>query len=363
MSLPHLKGKRTRIRNYLEKELSALRTLLAVETGSIVFHDLINEIDKYIRILNEVSEKLGTACADLSIEATNQDRDQKYEKFIEEDNGLVTTVIDCISELERRKRAVNELMVPRKSAEPALAEQVVQLQTQLEQLMIERQQSREGSAIQGSHQRSVNLPKLEIPYFNGDKLRWSEFWDTFDASVDQNNNLSNIEKLSYLNSKLTGEAKQAVPGIYLSNKNYEVTKALLKERFGSSQSVVNSHYTQLINMKPAFNSTKGLRTLYDQFERHLRSLEALKQDTNQDVFVNIMTSKIPKEVLLQLQFQRGAKIKWTVGRLRELLSDYISVREETEEQCNNACCSREAGTSLLRMDVHRLSVLRWFCCC
>ena len=226
-------------------------------------------------------------------------------------------------------------MVPRKSTEPALAEQVVQLQTQLEQLMIERQQTQEGSAIQGSHQRSVNLPKLEIPYFNGDKLRWSEFWDTFEATVDQNNNLSNIEKLSYLNSKLTGEAKQAVSGIYLSNENYEVTKALLKERFESSQSVVNSHYTQLINMKPAFNSTKRLRTLYDQFERHLRSLEALKQDTNQDVFVNIMTSKIPKEVLLQLQFQRGAKIKWTVGRLRELLSDYISVREETEEQCNN----------------------------
>ena len=51
-------------------------------------------------------------------------------------------------------------------------------------------------------------------------------------------------------------------------------------------------------MKSAFNSTKGLRTLNDQFER----LEALKQDTNQDVFVNCLTSKIPREVLLQLQF-------------------------------------------------------------
>ena len=336
MSLPHLKGKITRFRNYFEKELSAVRTLLAVETGSFEFHDLINEIDNYIRILNELSEKLDTTCADLSIEATNQDRDQEYEQFIEEDNRLATTVIDCISELERRKRAFNELMVPRKSAEPALAEQAVQLQTQLEQLiMIERRQTQEGSAIQGSHQRSVNLPKLEIPYFNGNKLRWSEFWDTFEATFDQNNNLPNIEKLSYLNSKLTGEAKQAVSGIYLSNKNYEVTKALLKERFGSSQSVVNSNYTQLINMKPAVKSTKGLCTLYDQLKRHLRSLQALNQDTNQDVFVNIMTSKIPKEVLLQLQFQRGAKIKWPVGRLRDLLSDFISVKEETEEQCNN----------------------------
>ena len=82
-----------------------------------------------------------------------------------------------------------------------------------------------------------------------------------------------------------------------------------------------------MNMNPAFNSTKVLRTLYDQFERHLRSLEALKQDTNQDVFVNIMTLKIPKGVLLQLQFQRGAKIKWTVGRLRGLLSLYTLVGE------------------------------------
>ena len=71
-------------------------------------------------------------------------------------------------------------------------------------------------------------------------------------------------------------------------------------------------------MKPTFNSTKGLHTLHKQFERHPRSLEALKQDTNQDVFVNIMTSKNPKEVLLQLQIQRGATVKLTVSMLREL---------------------------------------------
>ena len=141
MSLLHLKGKITRFRNYLEKELTAVRTRLAVETGSIDFHDLIKEIDNDIRILNELSEKLDTVCADLSIEATNQDRDHEYEQFIEEDNRLATTVIDCISELERRKRTGEELVVPRKSAEPALAEQVAQLQTQLEQLMIKRHQN------------------------------------------------------------------------------------------------------------------------------------------------------------------------------------------------------------------------------
>ena len=57
--------------------------------------------------------------------------------------------------------------------------------------MMERQYRQEGSETQQSHYRSVNLPKLEIPFFNGDKLRWSEFWDTFEATVDQNGHLSN----------------------------------------------------------------------------------------------------------------------------------------------------------------------------
>ena len=157
---------------------------------------------------------------------------------------LLATVIDCISELKRCKRTVNELMVQRKSAEPALAGQVVQLQTQLDQ----RDNTHRKNQQFKDHILDQLPPKLEIPYFNGDKLRWSEFWDTFEGTVDQNNNLSNTEKLSYLNSKLTGEAKQAVSGIYCSNENYEVTKVLLKEIFGRSQSVTNSHYTQLINM-------------------------------------------------------------------------------------------------------------------
>ncbi|MEW8544133.1 MAG: DUF1759 domain-containing protein, partial [Candidatus Thiodiazotropha sp.] len=358
MSLSHLKGKRTRFRNILEKELRAGRTLLAVEIGSLDLYDLIDEIDNLIKTLTAQSEKLDAACAELSIEAKNSDRDQEYEQFIEEDNSVMTAVFDCISELERRRKEVKDLIIAQgKSTEPPLEEQMVQMRTQLEQLMIEKQPRQEGLGAQSQRHSSVNLPKLEIPSFNGDKLRWSEFWDTFEATVDQNSTLSNIEKLTYLNSKLVGDAKQAVSGILLSNDNYSVAKTLLKERFGDAQSVVNSHYTQLINMKTAVNSTKGLRSLYDQFERHFRSLEAMGQDTNQDVFVSIMTSKIPKDVLLQLQIQKGAKVKWTVSRLRELLGDYISAREQTDQQCNTESSDNSPSTSrMLRSSTEALVV-------
>ena len=130
-------------------------------------------------------------------------------------------------------------------------------------------------------------------------MRWKEFWDTFEATVDNNPNLTDIEKLNYLNSKLIGEAKRAVSGILLSKENYRVAIEMLKKRFGNVKSEVNCHYTELINITPAINNSKGLRQLYDQIEKHLRSLEALNQAVNQEVFISIITAKLPKDVLVQ----------------------------------------------------------------
>ena len=129
--------------------------------------------------------------------------------------------------------------------------------------------------------------------------------------------------------KSTGSFSSVSP---LSNENYAVVVELLKERYGDAQIVVNSHYVEPINLKSAMNTARGLRSLYDQIERHLRSLEALKQNINQDVFISMITSKIPKEVLIQLEIQKGAKNKWTVKELRELFSNYIAAQERAEQQ-------------------------------
>ena len=33
---------------------------------------------------------------------------------------------------------------------------------------------------------TVKLPKLELKKFDGNILRWQEFWDTFDSTIHQN---------------------------------------------------------------------------------------------------------------------------------------------------------------------------------
>ena len=157
---------------------------------------------------------------------------------------------------------------------------------------------------------SVKLPKLEIPSFSGEKLKWAEFWDSFEAAVHLNTSLSEVEKLNYLMSKLSGEAKYSVSGIQLSNENYQVAVELLKERYGDKQAVVTSHYNELINLKPAPNNPKGLRKMYNDVEKHLRSLQALEQDTDQDLFISMTMSKLPKDVVIQLEIQKGARTPW-----------------------------------------------------
>ena len=93
---------------------------------------------------------------------------------------------------------------------------VQQQMQQQQQLTAQTVESRHRNSSTGN---SVRLPKLEIPSFSGEKLKWTAFWDSFEAAIHLNMSLSDVEKLNYLMSKLTGEAKNAVSGILLSNEN------------------------------------------------------------------------------------------------------------------------------------------------
>ncbi|MCG8033321.1 MAG: DUF1759 domain-containing protein, partial [Candidatus Thiodiazotropha taylori] len=120
-----------------------------------------------------------------------------------------------------------------------------------------------------------------------------------------------------------------------SNENYDVAIGILKDRFGHEQDVIDLHYNKIINLSPATNKTNSLRSLLDNIERHLRSLEVLKQNTNQDIFVSMIRAKLPEEVLIQLEISHGAKNKWTVEDLRSSLHNYISAREHAETKDNS----------------------------
>ena len=91
----------------------------------------------------------------------------------------------------------------------------------------------------------------------------------------------------------------------------------------------------MLNLYPANNRTQRLRPLLDQLEKHLRSLEVLKQNVNQAVFVPMTRAKLPDDVLLQLEMLKGAKTNRTVFALRDKLLEYVTAREHSERKGNS----------------------------
>ena len=93
-----------------------------------------------------------------------------------------------------------------------------------------------------------------------------------------NTSLADVKKLNYLMSMLTQEAKVSVSGSFFSNENYQIDEKLLKERYGDKQTVVTSHYTEMI--KKNSKQLKGLFNLYNQVETFLTSVKCIISVTN-----------------------------------------------------------------------------------
>ena len=73
------------------------------------------------------------------------------------------------------------------------------------------------------------------------------FWDSFDSAINSNQSLTAVEKFCYLRASLRGPAAATINGLNLSSANYEAAVALLKERYGEPQKVINAHMDALVN--------------------------------------------------------------------------------------------------------------------
>ena len=66
------------------------------------------------------------------------------------------------------------------------------------------------------HGAKVRLPKLSLPRFNGDLMKWPTFWDSYESAIHNNDELTEVDKFNYLRSLLERSALVAIAGLTLS---------------------------------------------------------------------------------------------------------------------------------------------------
>ena len=90
--------------------------------------------------------------------------------------------------------------------------------------------------------------------------------------------------------------------------------------------MINAHYSQLRDLPTTSTYYEKLQSTYDQTERHLRSLQVLGQDIENNFIVSLIQSKLPRTILAKLEEHKNTDAPWTVVSLRKELKKYISVQ-------------------------------------
>lgn len=145
----------------------------------------------------------------------------------------------------------------RESVEEKYFSTSAQIRKILDSHFTKQKETSQPNDISNSEQKpKMNLPQLKIPIFDGNYHQWRSFYEIFMAVIDQNVDLSEIEKLFYLKANLKGEALQIVEGIPVSIGAYKATLDLLTDRFNNEYLIINSHLRALFNLPIATKHDK-----------------------------------------------------------------------------------------------------------
>lgn len=174
---------------------------------------------------------------------------------------------------------------------------------------------------------SSKLPKLDLIKFNGDILQWSGFWDRFEANVDCKE-LRDVEKLAYLLGSLEDKALETVSGLAITNGNYSIAIEILRKRFGSTDRVIDAHYTAISNIKLSSNKPSSCRFTLDTVEKHLRVLKTLGESVESNHLRTIIGSKFPEQILYQVNLL--STNDQSVPTLRSNLDKVITALERSD---------------------------------
>ena len=92
------------------------------------------------------------------------------------------------------------------------------------------------------------LPKLKPIEFSGDPLEWRE-WSGLSDVVHQKP-ISDTEKMQYLKTSLTVQAKAAISGMEFNSQSYYHAWDLLCEKYGRSDIKVNAQFKKIFTHPP-----------------------------------------------------------------------------------------------------------------
>ncbi|UYV60592.1 hypothetical protein LAZ67_1001615 [Cordylochernes scorpioides] len=128
---------------------------------------------------------------------------------------------------------------------------------------------------------NVNLPKINLPIFNGDSANWLSFREIFNSTINSNQTLTEIQKFQYLNASVKGPAEKLIRGFPISDRNYQQAWDTLCNRFNNRRELAFSQINKIFSIRPLKSITTGsLYEILDVCNEGIRNLSVLGLEKN-----------------------------------------------------------------------------------
>ncbi|XP_034827793.2 uncharacterized protein [Maniola hyperantus] len=195
---------------------------------------------------------------------------------------------------------------------------------------------------ENSQLRSVKLPTITLPSFDGSYEHWLEFRDTFQSLVHDSDEITSIQKFHYLKSSLKGSAELVIDSLEFTSDNYSVAWDLLLNRYNNSRLLVHNHIKSIFNIQPlSKESPASIRTLSDTILKNIRALKILGEpvDSWHSLVIYIMVSKLDKTTEREWEQHKGtlitnnndSKLKLKVDDLINFLKNRADMLETLQD--------------------------------
>ena len=149
---------------------------------------------------------------------------------------------------------------------------------------------------------NIKLPRLSLKQFNGSIREFRPFIQLFDKLIHENKDIANIEKMQYLMSHVSGEAKDAIQHLNLTGENYNTAYTILCDKYMNHRKLVVAEVKTLLNLPINDRGIlEGLKQIFNVVKDALEALKNLNIDiSNWDPVINGMVLPYLDNESLQL---------------------------------------------------------------
>jgi len=207
------------------------------------------------------------------------------------------------------------------------------------QLLTQRKALNKKAETSGLVSSGLKLPRVEIPTFEGDFEQWSSWYKLFESLIHRNNGLDNMEKFSFLQSRLKGVPLTLIDGFPFEGEYYEAAFSAIVAHYDDPLKQISRLLDVIQSAPPMKEKKQNLRGLITLFRANVTSLQVtLSQNSEVDPLSQVLIHTFLAKA------DRGTRQDWEREMTRrKRFASFDEFIEYMEGRCN--AFERATGTN------------------